>query len=109
MEQVFFNVPLSKLEPVVKNWFREVLSEFQQASPEQDTWLNLDELCAYLPDKPTKATVYTWVRERRIPYHKHGKRLAFLKSDIDNWIKKGREKTRAEIQAEAPTYLKKTG
>jgi excisionase family DNA binding protein len=81
----------------------------QQSTPEQDAWFNLEELCAYLPDKPTKATVYTWVRERHIPYHKHGKRLAFLKSDIDNWIKEGREKTRSEIKAEAPTYLKKTG
>lgn len=76
-----------------------------QSQPEADNWFDIDELCHYLPDKPAKATVYTWVRERRIPNHKNGKKLAFLKSEIDTWIKQGRRKTAKEIQAEADNCL----
>ncbi|MDR1342763.1 MAG: helix-turn-helix domain-containing protein [Prevotellaceae bacterium] len=31
--------------------------------------------------------------QRSIPYHKKGKKLMFLKSEIDNWLKEGRRKT----------------
>jgi hypothetical protein len=44
-----------------------------------------------------------------IPVHKGGKKLRFLKSEIDNWIKQGRKKTLAETASEAESYLKKKG
>lgn len=49
-------------------------------------WMNLSELCEYLPDKPSKPTVYGWVCNWQIPFHKTSKRLSFLKSEIDVWI-----------------------
>ena len=33
----------------------------------------------YLPDRPAKQTVYGWVFQKKIPYHKKGKKLQFLK------------------------------
>lgn len=47
-----------------------------------DRWLNIDELKAYLPDHPVKSTIYGWVSKREIPYHKGGKKLRFLQSDM---------------------------
>lgn len=76
-----------------------------QNKPQSDRWFDLLELCKYLPDKPAKATVYTWVRERRIPYHKKGKKLAFLQSEIDEWIKQGKQNTVLEIEAGATESL----
>lgn len=108
VEQVFFNVPLSKLEPIFKRWVREAQAEFQpiQAeSTEADRWFDLIELCEYHPDKPTKPTVYGWVSTGKIPVHKGGKKLRFLKSEIDNWLKQGKIKTFAEIEADAEQYL----
>lgn len=64
-------------------------------------WLSIDELCNYLPDKPSKQTVYGWVNQRLIPYHKTTKRLSFLKSEIDAWIANGRRKTAKELRDEA--------
>ena len=55
----------------------------------------------YLPDKPSKQTVYGWVNQRLIPYHKTTKRLSFLKSEIDAWIANGRRKTAKELRDEA--------
>ncbi len=71
-----------------------------------DRWFCLNELCQYHPDKPTKPTVYGWVNAGTIPVHKGGKKLRFLKSEIDNWLKQGRKKTLAEIASDAEQYCK---
>lgn len=70
-----------------------------------DRWLNLEELCLYLPDRPAKQTVYGWIGQHAIPYHKKGKKLQFLKSEIDNWLKTDKRKTAAELHAEALQYV----
>lgn len=54
--------------------------------PDDVTWMNVEELCDYLPAKPAKQTVYGWVCSKFIPYHKKGKKLQFLKSEIDEWL-----------------------
>jgi len=74
--------------------------------PETDRWFDLNELCNYHPDKPSKPTVYGWVHDGLIPVHKGGKKLRFLKSEIDTWIKQGRKKTISETANEADQYLK---
>lgn len=86
-----------------------LLSAEQKAQPEVDQWLNLNDLCKYHPDHPAKPTVYAWISQRSIPYHKKGKKLMFLKSEIDSWLKEGRRKTAAEIQAEAEQYVNNQG
>jgi hypothetical protein len=78
-----------------------------KSEPQQQTdqWFDLNELCNYLPEKPAKPTVYGWVHSSIIPFHKRAKKLFFLKSEIDTWLKTGRKKTVAEIAAEADQYL----
>ena len=111
VEQVFFNVPLFKLEPIFKQWVRDVYAENPQTEQptETDRWFDLNELCNYHPDKPSKPTVYGWVNAGTVPVHKGGKKLRFLKSEIDSWLRQGRKKTLAETASEADTYLKKKG
>jgi hypothetical protein len=100
-------IRLNELETLIQNSVRKVLSENQKAAlqPDPDRWFDLTELCSYLPDKPVKPTVYGWVHNSLIPCHKKGKKLFFLKSEIDNWLKAGRKKTLAETAAEADNYL----
>lgn len=74
-----------------------LLGRHGATSPEPDQWFNLIQLCAYLPDKPAKATVYGWVNKKTIPYHKKAKALSFLKSEIDAWLKQALHKTTADI------------
>jgi hypothetical protein len=102
-------IRLNELEILIQNSVRKVLSESQKTTqqPEADCWFDLTELCNYLPDKPVKPTVYGWVHKAAIPCNKKGKKLFFLKSEIDNWLKAGRKKTTTEIAAEADTYLRK--
>jgi excisionase family DNA binding protein len=93
-------VILNKVEKI-----ETLLSAEQSAQPETERWFNLDDLCKYHPDHPAKPTVYAWIGQRSIPYHKKGKKLMFLKSEIDSWLKEGRRKTAAEIQAEAEQFV----
>ena len=106
-EEISFNdVPkavahlISKVEKI-----ETLLSTKQPQSQNSDEWFNLDALCNYHPDKPAKPTVYAWIGQRLVPYHKKGKKLMFLKSEIDTWLKSGRRKTAAEIQAEVEIYI----
>ena len=80
-----------------------IASQFEALGnkPEPESWMSLDQLCDYLPDKPSKQTVYGWVNQMLIPYHKKTKRLAFSKAEIDAWIKTGRHKTYDELRHEA--------
>lgn len=88
---------------------RLLLERSNEHPTEPDRWFDLTELCQYHPDKPTKPTVYGWVNAGLIPVHKGGKKLRFLKSEIDNWLMQGKKKTLAETAREADTYIKKKG
>ena len=85
---------------------RLLLESSSHQPTEADRWFDLNELCSYHPDKPSKPTVYGWVNAGRVPVHKGGKKLRFLKSEIDLWLKQGRKKTLAETAHQAEQYLK---
>ena len=91
------------------NEIKRLLLQKDSKQIEIDCWFNLSELCDYHPDKPKKATVYGWVNSRKIPSHKTNKKLRFLKSEIDLWLKEGKKKTFDEIyrQAEIDSRKKK--
>ncbi|HEX7584875.1 MAG TPA: helix-turn-helix domain-containing protein [Prolixibacteraceae bacterium] len=99
---LFTPLRLVELETLILNQCRKALSEINPPPPAADPerWMNLQELCEYLPDKPKVQTVYSWVSNKLIPYNKGSKHLRFLKSEIDTWLKSGRRKTLAELQAE---------
>jgi hypothetical protein len=56
----------------------------------QDRLMTIEELQMYLPEHPARPTVYGWVNNRLIPYEKHGKRLYFRLSAVDDWLSNGR-------------------
>ena len=76
------------------------------AEDNTDQWMNIDQLRAYHPDRPARSTIYDWVCQNRIPVHKDGKKLRFLKSEIDQWLSGGKIKTREELEIEAYKHLK---
>ena len=75
------------------------------APEEQDQWMDVEGLMAYHPDRPARKTIYDWVTLRRVPYHKDGKRLRFLRSEIDAWLAGGYHKTEDEMQEAAVDYV----
>ena len=71
-----------------------------------DQWMNIEQLRAYHPDRPARSTIYDWVCQNRIPVHKDGKKLRFLKSEIDQWLSGGKIKTREELEVQAYNHIK---
>ena len=73
--------------------------------PSADQWMNLKELCEYLPSHPAEQTVYGWTSCHQIPFHKRGKRIMFLKSEIDVWLHAGKRKSQKELAEEAAQFI----
>lgn len=107
VEFTFEQLPkaVTQLFTKLENIERLLTERSNELQPEPERWLNLSELCEYLPDKPVKPTVYGWVHQRVIPNHRRGKKLYFLKSEIDAWLKTGRKKTITEAASEADQYI----
>lgn len=109
MEQVFFNVPLSKLEPIFKRWIKEAQSEIEQpkfANTEQpEQFLTIQEAAEFM--SLSVPTMYSKVSRCEIPSMKRGKRLYFSLKELTEYLRNGKKKTTAEIEAEADLYLSK--
>ena len=67
-------------------WKENVQRQITAAKLANDKWLSVEDLIEYLPDNTARATIYGWVAQEKIPYHKYGKKLTFLKSEIDAWL-----------------------
>ena len=91
MQLTFEQLPeaISRLNDKLDNIEQLLLKE--QSEP--DKWMSISELMDYLPGKPAKATIYAKVSNRTIPHRKVGKRLAFLKSEINDWMNSQKRKT----------------
>ena len=103
--------------PEILGWIKEKLVELdakidviqdkKELAVEEDRWFSVQEVSDYLPEHPAVQTLYTWTSAKRIPYHKEGKRLRFLKSEIDTWLKKPEAhfKSIEQIEDEARKYV----
>ena len=73
----------------------------------KDEWFNVKGLCDYLPSHPAEQTVYGWTSTHFIPFHKKGKNIAFLKSEIDQWLQQGHRKSKSDLMLEASQFVNK--
>lgn len=67
--------------------------------------MTVDELAKYL--NTARQTIYGWVHQKRIPYHKHptGRKTYFVQAEIDEWLTSNRRATSAEIEAQAIEHI----
>jgi uncharacterized coiled-coil protein SlyX len=101
--------------PKAMSWMMDKLNELDSKidglnnspqTPPSEIWMNLKELREYLPSHPAEQTVYGWTSCHQIPFHKKGKRIMFLKSEIDDWLHDGKMKSQKELEHEAEKYIK---
>lgn len=81
-----------------------IRSQSTQSQSIPDRWFSIEELSEYLPGHPAVTTLYGKVQRREIPFNRKGKRLSFLKSEIDSWLQSGRVKTSAELSVTAEQH-----
>lgn len=94
---------LSKIETLILN----LKNQPQQFAPSGTTeqLLTIQEAATFL--NLTVPTIYSKVSKGELPFMKRGKRLHFSSTELMQYLKDGRNKTNAEIEAEAHTYLSK--
>ena len=97
-----FEIILQKLENIEK-----VLEELKNRQTENPSdkfdILSTSDVADYI--KLTVSSVYGLVHYNKIPYCKKGKKLYFIKSDIDKWILEGSNKTTSDLTRLADEYL----
>ena len=101
--------------PKAMSWMMDKLNELDSKidslnnpSPNVPTeqWMNLKELCDYIPSHPAEQTEYASTTSHLIPFHKRGKRIMFLKSEIDAWLRDGKVKSEKDLENEAARFIK---
>ncbi len=94
---------ISQLAEKVEHLTELVKTKFaaQSSVTPTDESMDIDQLCEYLPDHPAKSTVYGWIGQRLIPYHKSTKKLSFKKNEIDAWLALSRRATADELKSKA--------
>jgi hypothetical protein len=81
IEQVFFNVPLSKLEPIFKRWVKEAQTEIKPESLiPQEVLLDEDETCAFL--KTNSVTLWRWVKAGKIKVYKFSHKNYYKRNEL---------------------------
>lgn len=96
-----------QLSNLIQSSVRKVLTETPPQTvdtcdhPEQ--LLSIDEAAEFL--RLAKPTLYSKVSKNELPYMKRGKRLYFSRTELMDYLKKGRIKSKEEIEQEADNYL----
>jgi excisionase family DNA binding protein len=67
--------------------------------------MDVTEAQKYIPGHPAVQTIYGWTSNNMIPYHKVGKRIYFLKSELDAWLSKEQHKSKDDLLEEAEEYV----
>lgn len=77
---------------------KSICEELRENGTGKDTYMTVEELCAYHPDHPSHQTVRRWKRLGYIPFYKDEvtRRVKFKKSEIDAWIASSRHMSHEE-------------
>lgn len=99
------NIKLTSLQREVSK-----LARGQALSPE-DRWMSITELMEYLPNDWSIKTIYAYTSKGTMPCRKVGKRLAFLESEIFDWLnesgKKGVKENRKSLEKQAAKFKRR--
>lgn len=72
---------------------------------DDDQRMDVAEAQNYIPGHPAVQTIYGWTSNNMIPYHKVGKRIYFVKSELDAWLSKKQHKSKEDLRKEAENYV----
>ena len=86
----------------LQNSFDTLNNQTKEPPPEND--LTNVKGAAKILDT-TSGTIYNLVHEKRIPHHKRGKKLYFFKSELIDWVRRGKKKTKEELIEEVNQNL----
>jgi len=106
------NLVLSPIDPetlissISERVTANILKAVQNNNPtteQPEQLLTIQEAAEFL--SLTVPTIYSKVSKGELPVMKRGKRLYFSRTELLEYLKDGRKKSNAEIEAEAKAYL----
>ena len=82
MENILLiGISVDEFRDLISNCVEESIKRHMPIEqPHEETLLNVEQMAQYLG--VSKATVHTWKKEGRIPFHRLGRRVYFKKSEI---------------------------
>jgi len=105
---VFTQLSVQEVRNMLRDEVRQALREFGQnpiKEHSENDLLNIQEVAQKL--NLAVPSIYGLVHRRQIPYIKRGKKLIFENSQVEEWLKNGRQKTIYDSEKEAENYLYK--
>lgn len=105
------NLTFEQLPEAVTNLTREVsalrqlLISKEQHTEQQEQFLTIQQAAEFLC--LTVPTIYSKVSRRKLPFMKQGKRLYFSKSELSDYLRRGKKETAAEMEADNYLITKK--
>ena len=91
-EQVLFSLPLERLEPIIKKWFNDVLTnQAQVATPPQAA--TIEPVRLYGDRQAAKylncsvMTIQSLRRSGAIPFIRTGRKLIYISNELDESLK----------------------
>lgn len=94
---------VSELYNKVSNIETLLLSISNEPQPKADELLTVQGAAKFL--SVAVSTIYALISKGELPVMKRSKRCYFLQADLINFLKEGRKKTNAEIEASADQFL----
>jgi excisionase family DNA binding protein len=94
MKKIVYQISDDQIKALAEKISANIRSTMQSTSKApklQDTFLDVTQLSNLLD--LSVQTIYGLVHRNKIPYHKPGKKLYFLKSEIYAWVTNGRKKS----------------
>ena len=90
------------LKAAIKEVLKEEVGELKSTEAEAQP-IGIKEAASLLKLKIT--TLYEKTCKKIIPHFKQGNKLYFYKEDLLQWVKKGKVKTKEEIEGQALSFL----
>jgi excisionase family DNA binding protein len=106
---ILFSIKADELKSMIEESVSSAIKNHQkslQASQERKEILTVEEVCDILC--VTKSAIYEMIQRKLIPHSKPKglKRVFFFRSDIENHIYQGKQKTLVELIAEQPKHIR---
>lgn len=93
-------VVMRELIASVQNLKNHLVQEKENYQITSSECMTIEELSVYIPTRPAVKTIRAWKREKALPFHRAGRKLYFIKTEIDEWLKNNSELSAEVIEAE---------
>lgn len=102
-QHTIIQITPEELQLMINSAVQSALSNLELVNKDEEQVMTIKEASSFL--NLTVPTIYSKVAKRELPVNKQRGRLYFLKSELMEYIKKGRRATNDEINFETSDYL----